>query len=66
MKRCEKRGKLEIKIGAKSGNLSSEFRYISEVDGGSRDITEFRGRELSLRVFSYIVGSFASSSLGNI
>lgn len=38
----KKRGKLRIKIGAKSGNLSSEFRSISEVDGCPRDTSEFR------------------------
>lgn len=65
-KKYEKRGKLGIKIGAKSGNLSSGFRYICEGDGCLRDIMEFRGRDLSLGVFSYIVGSFASSSMGNI
>lgn len=62
----KKRGKLRIKIGAKSGNLSSEFRSISEVDGCPIDTSEFRGSDLSLVAFSYIVGSFASSSLGNI
>ena len=63
MKKCEKS---RIKVGAKSGNLSSEFRSISEVDSCPSDTSEFRGSDLSLVVFSYIVGSFAYSSLGNI
>lgn len=36
MKRYEKCGKLRIRIGAKSGNLSSKFRFISEADGCPR------------------------------
>lgn len=38
MKRYEKREKLGIKIGAKSGNLSPEFQYICKADGCFKDI----------------------------
>lgn len=63
MKKSEK---LRMKIGTKSGNLSSEFRSISEVDSCPGHTSAFRGSDLSLMMFSYIVGSFTSLSLGNI